>query len=255
MSGQPKGSIMTIRFQLEGEEFLALNGGPTFSFTPALSLFVNCDTEEEIDKLYDRLSTECSILMPLSQYPFSKKYCWLKDRYGVSWQLNLAGHSQKIRLCLLFVGEQKGMAEEAMHFYVSNFENSEITSIARYAAGEGDTEGTVKHGNFSLNGKHFIALDSGLAHEFTFTPATSVIVNCDTQAEVDKLWENLPAAGGGAVHCGWLYDRFGISWQIVPNILTEIMKDQDPARTDKVMEAIGKMTKIEINGLERAYNP
>jgi predicted 3-demethylubiquinone-9 3-methyltransferase (glyoxalase superfamily) len=254
MSGQPKGSVMTIKFKIEGQELLALNGGPTFSFTPAISLFVSCDSEEEINALYEQLSVGGSVLMPFAQYPFSKKYCWINDKFGVSWQLNLASHSQKIRLCLMFVGEQNGKAEEAMNFYVSNFKNSKVTGIASFAPGEGGTEGTVKHGNFSLNGQDFVALDGGLAHQFAFTPATSIIVNCETQEQVDDMWEKLPQDGGGTVNCGWLYDRFGISWQIVPTFLTEIMQDKDSGKTDRVMEALGKMCKLEIEGLKQAYS-
>ncbi|AIF85204.1 hypothetical protein NTE_03172 [Candidatus Nitrososphaera evergladensis SR1] len=176
-SGMPKGTVMTVTFELEGQGFIALNGGPVFKFTSAVSFFVSCNTEEEIDRLYKKLSEGGMVLMELDEYPFSKKFCWINDRFGVSWQLNLANSTQqKITPFLMFVRERNGKAEEAMNFYVSLFENSRIVKIERYGAGEEEPEGTVKHATFSLDGQDFMALDSNREHPFTFTPAISLLV-------------------------------------------------------------------------------
>ncbi len=247
VSGRPKGSVMTVEFELEGQRFTGLNGGPIFKFTPAISFFVSCETPQEVDKLWKTLSEKGTVLMELAKYPFSEKYGWVNDRYGVSWQLFVGKSPQKIMPCLMFVGKQHGKAEEAMNFYTSLFKNSKIQFVARYEKGE-DKPG-VKHAKFSLNGYDFIAMDSGREHPFTFTEATSFLVNCETQQEIDSFWEKL-SAGGETSQCGWLKDKYGISWQIVPTVLGKLFSD--PKKSKKVMEAMLKMTKLDIQQLENA---
>jgi len=248
----PAGTVMTVAFQLDGQAFTALSGGPQFSFTPAISFFVSCETEAEIDALHEALSAGGMTLMPLQEYPFSERFAWINDKYGVSWQLNLAPSGQKITPILMFVGAQHGKAEEAMNLYVSLFPNSSIGHIARYGAGEEEPAGTVKQAKFSINGQEFMAIDSHWEHDFTFTEAISFVVNCETQEEVDALWEKLSAGGEKGV-CGWLKDRYGVSWQIVPTRLGELLTDPDPEKAQRVTEAMLQMTKIDIRALEKAY--
>lgn len=248
----PKGSVMTVKFELAGEEFIALNGGPHFKFTPAVSFYVACETPQEVDKLWEKLSEGGSALMPLDKYPFSERFGWVADRFGLSWQLNLADFPQKITPCLMFVGEQNGEAEEAMNFYVSQFNNSGIDRVERYVAGERNKEGAVKHGVFSLAGQKFIAMDGGTEHPFTFNEASSLVVNCKTQEEVDEYWEKL-SEGGQKSQCGWLKDRYGLSWQVVPTVLDEMYADKDPEKSKRVMQAMLQMTKLDIATLKRAY--
>ena len=248
----PKGKVLMLTFQLAGDEFMALNGGPVFTFTPAISFFVTCQTHQEIDELWKKLSVGGKVLMELNKYPFSDAFGWVEDKYKVSWQLNLAGLPQKISPFLMFVGEQAGKTEEAVHFYTSLFKNSSIARIERYGAGEGGLEGTVKHASFSLNGQGFMAMDGGLQHDFTFTPAISFYVNCQNQAEVDYFWEKL-TEGGEESQCGWLKDRYGVSWQIVPTILSELMSDPDPEKASRVTQAMLKMSKLDIEKLKEAY--
>lgn len=249
-SGRPKGSVMTMEFEIEGQKFLALNGGPVFKITPAISFFVSCKTTEEIDQLWGKLSKDGKVLMELAKYPFSEKYGWVSDKFGVSWQLILANAEQKIAFCLMFVKEQHGKAEEAINFYTSIFKNSKIHMIVPYEKGE-DKPG-VKHAKFSLDGQEFIAMDSGHDHKFTFTEATSFIVNCETQEELDEFWEKLSEGGDEkAQMCGWLKDKYGISWQVVPTVLSEML--QDPKKSEKVMKAMLQMKKIDIKTLKQAY--
>lgn len=248
----PEGSVMTAAFELEGLEFTALNGGPVFNFTPAISFFVSCETHEEVDELWVQLSAGGSALMPLQRYPFSEKFGWVEDKYGVSWQLNLGRRSQKITPFLMFVGEQHGKAEEALNFYTSLFKNANIMQIERYEAGEDEPEGTVKHAVFSLDGQEFMAIDSGAEHLFTFTEAISFFVNCETQEEVDRLWEKF-TEGGSEQQCGWLKDRYGVSWQIVPTALLEMLNDPDRERSERVTQDLFQMKKIELEVLRRAY--
>jgi predicted 3-demethylubiquinone-9 3-methyltransferase (glyoxalase superfamily) len=250
----PEGSVLTASFELEGLQFTALNGGPAFNFTPAISFFVNCDTESEIDGIWSRLSEGGVVRMPFQQYPFSEKFGWIEDKYGLNWQLNLGSRAQKIIPFLLFVGKQHGKAEEAINLYTTLFEDSGIENILHYGPGQEEQEGTVMHAVFRLAGQEFMAMDSRQEHQFTFTEAISLYVDCKSQAEVDYFWEKLGEGGDeNAQQCGWLKDRFGVSWQIVPSVLIELMNDPDPAKAKRVTEAMLQMKKIEIPLLEQAY--
>jgi len=189
--------------------------------------------------------------MRLNKYPFSELFGWVQDRFGVSWQLNLAGRSQRITPFLMFVGKQHGRAEEAIKFYVSLFKNSSVGKIERWAAGESEPEGTVKHARFSLHEQPFMAMESGRDHHFTFTPAISLFVSCETQKEIDYFWEKL-SAGGEKERCGWLKDKFGVSWQIIPTILGELLGDKDREKSDRARQAMLKMRKLDIKKLKQA---
>jgi predicted 3-demethylubiquinone-9 3-methyltransferase (glyoxalase superfamily) len=252
-SGRRKGSIMTIAFQLEGQDYVAINGGPVFQITQAISFFVNCDTLREIDTLWEKLSEGGTVLMEFDKYPFSEKYGWIQDRFGVSWQLMLQGRTQKIAPCLMFSGQRHKMAEDAIRFYISVFRNSGIIQLERYLAGQGP-EGSVIHSKFVLNGQEFIAMDSHIALSFSFTPAISFFVNCETQEEVDYYWDKLSEGGDEkAQQCGWLQDKYGVSWQIVPAVLGQMMGDPDPEKSGRVMQAMLQMKKLDINILKNAY--
>jgi predicted 3-demethylubiquinone-9 3-methyltransferase (glyoxalase superfamily) len=144
-----------------------------------------------------------------------------------------------------------GKAEEAVKFYTSIFRNSKIGKISRYGDEGPGPKGTVMVVTFQLEGQDFMALNGG--PQFTFTPAISFLVNCETQKEVDELWEKLSAGGGETNQCGWLKDKYGVSWQIVPTVLGELMNDPDPVKAQRVMKAMLQMDKIDIEGLKRAH--
>ena len=252
VSGQPKDTVMTMTFRLEGQPFMALNGGPQFKFSPAISFFVNCKTEKEIDGLWEKLSGGATVLMELGKYPFSEKFGWLQDKFGISWQLMISDRSQKIVPFLTFVGDQFGKAEDAINLYTSLFPNSSTERVERYEKGEHDKEGAIKHAVFTLNGQNFMAMESSASHKFTFTHAISFVVNCENQAEVDQFWSNL-SKEGQEEPCGWLQDKFGVSWQIVPIVLPELLQDPDRKKAEKVMKAMLQMKKIDINILKQAY--
>ncbi|MDQ3461084.1 MAG: VOC family protein [Deinococcota bacterium] len=261
-SGRPQGSAMTVDFQLAGQDFVALNGGPHFKFTPAISFFVTLGSEADVDALWEKLAAGGSVLMPFQAYDWSEKYGWLIDKYGLSWQIAL-GKRDDVRQTnvpgvagitpsLLFVGKQHGRAEEALRFYTSVFGDSSVTGIFHYSADESEPAGTVKHAQFSLEGQTFTVMDSSLTHDFTFTEAVSFIVNCESQEEVDTFWETL-SAHPEAEQCGWLKDKFGVSWQIVPTTLPKLLSDADPEKSQRVMQAMLQMKKLDIAALERAY--
>jgi predicted 3-demethylubiquinone-9 3-methyltransferase (glyoxalase superfamily) len=153
---------------------------------------------------------------------------------------------QKITPCLWF-DEQ---AEAAARFYASIFKNSKIGEITHYGEGAPRPKGSVLTVRFQLDGQEFLALNGG--PQFKFTEAVSLIVNCDTQEEVDRMWERL-SEGGEKVQCGWLKDKYGLSWQIVPTVLAKMMSDPDPARAERVLQAVLRMKKLDIKGLEEAY--
>ena len=249
----PDGRTTTGTFRICGLEFHGLNGGPMFSFTPAVSFFVNCDTEQEIDQIWNRLSEGGQALMPLAKYPFSDKYGWVQDKFGLSWQLNLKPNQVKIAPALLYTGEQNGKAEEAINFYMSLFKNASLLRIARYEASEPGTEGTIKNAAFTLDGVEFRAMDSNGPHNFTFTPATSLFVNCNSQEEVDYFWNEFTREGKES-RCGWLVDKYGVSWQIIPRELGQLMGDPNPLKSRNVMNAMMKMNKLDIKGLQEAYD-
>lgn len=251
MSGM-SGKVITGVFELAGTRFMALDGGPMFKFTPAISFFVNLATAAEVDALWAKLSDGATVLMELDAYPFSEKFGWLMDKYGLTWQVNLDATSASIVPYLLFVGDQLGKAEPAMRLYTSLFNNSGIDLIQRHEDSPFGDDGLVMQGMFHLAGQTFRAMDSGAGHQFTFNEAISFYVECESQQEVDRYWDALSAVPDSE-QCGWLKDRFGVSWQIIPTALPRLMSDPDPEKSQRVMQAMLQMKKIDVAGLEKAY--
>ncbi len=252
--GMPAGTVLSVRFSLCDQEFDALNGGPMFQITPAISFFVACETAAEIDALWAKLSDGGFVFMELDKYPFSERFGWVGDKYGVSWQLSLDGSKQKISPFLMFCREHHGQAEEAMRTYCQLFENSRITNMARYGEEDDQPCGTVKLASFLLDGRDFMAMDSAAPHQFTFTEGLSFYVYCNTQAEIDRVWDSLTANGGEESQCGWLKDRFGVSWQIVNEGFEKMLDDSNPVRAKRVMDTLFTMKKIDMQALNDAYN-
>jgi len=252
----PSGTVDVVTIELLGQEFTLISAGPYFKFTPAVSFLVACNTKEEVDGLWKKLSEGGSALMELGEYPFSEKYGWTQDRYGLSWQVMFIGDreiKQKITPTLMFVGEQCGKAEEAVNFYASVFHNAKVGDILRYGKNEEpDKEGTIKHVAFTLEGQELAAMDSAREYNFTFNEAISVMVHCDTQEEIDYYWGKL-SADPRAEQCGWLKDKYGLSWQIVPTVMDEMLKDKDKKKMARVTEAFLKMKKFDIAKLKEAY--
>lgn len=255
--GRPEGSVMNVDFELAGQRFAALNGGPEFSFTPAISFFVVCPTEAELEALWGALSEGGEALMPLDEYDWAERFGWVRDRWGLTWQVCLGDPEnvgQKITPSLLFTGDQHGRAEEAVRFYTSVFDDSEIEGILRHGPDEAEPGGTVKHAQFRLDGQVFMATDGAMDHGSGFNEAISLLVRCGSQEEVDRYWDALtPGGDPEARRCGWLKDRFGVSWQVCPTVLQEMMRDPDPEKVDRVTRAFMPMEKLEIATLKEAY--
>ena len=196
----PSGDVDVVTFQLCGQTFQAISAGPLFSFNPSVSFAVSCDTIEEVDRLWATLGDGGTPLMPLDSYPFSERFGWIQDRYGLSWQIAYAGGravTQRITPTVMFVGDVCGKAEEAIAFYTSVFPDAQINDALRYGAGqEPEVEGTVQYAAFRLAGHEFAAMDSAQEHKFTFNEAISFIVSCDSQDEIDRYWDALLGCPG-----------------------------------------------------------
>jgi predicted 3-demethylubiquinone-9 3-methyltransferase (glyoxalase superfamily) len=252
----PSGDTDIVSFELCGQPFMAISAGPLFRFTPSISFLVSCASNEEVDELWGRLSEGGDALMPLDSYPFSERYGWTSDRYGLSWQIMHTGGrdvTQRITPTLMYVGDVAGSAEEAITFYASVFPNSKVGDIDRYGKDEEpDKEGTVRHAGFTINGYQLAAMDSAREHDFGFNEAISLMVYCDDQAEIDRFWEALSAVPESE-QCGWLKDRFGVSWQIVPVAMDEMMANGTKEQIARVTQAFLPMKKLDIAALRKAY--
>jgi predicted 3-demethylubiquinone-9 3-methyltransferase (glyoxalase superfamily) len=245
-------SGLTVGLRVAELDLMLLNGGPEYSINPSISFFYDCRSEAELDRLWASLSEGGSVLMDKGEYPFARRYGWVADRFGVNWQLILREGEVRQRAfpSLMFTREQAGRAEEAIRFYAAVFKDAEVGDLSRYGPGmEPDREGSVNYGQFRLGSRWMTAMDSAHAHEFGFSEGLSLVVACADQAEVDYFWERL-SEGGSEGRCGWLKDRFGLSWQVVPESLGRLMSDPD--RAPRVVEAFMKMSKLVISDLEKA---
>ena len=257
LDGTPSGeNAAYYEFTLAGQLFGALNGGPHFTFNPAISISVNCETIEETEVLWQKLIEGGRALMPLQEYTFSKLYGWVEDKYGLSWQVIYTEgfeYEQKITMQLMFSGDVTGKANEAIKYYTDLFKDGVIGDIHEYEEGQAVQEDAkISHANFSILDTEILASDNGTQTDYTFNEAISLMVLCVTQAEIDYYWEKL-SADPEAEQCGWLKDKFGVSWQIVPANMNELMSRGTQAQIDAVTQEFLKMKKLDKNHLERAW--
>jgi predicted 3-demethylubiquinone-9 3-methyltransferase (glyoxalase superfamily) len=228
------GKELVVEFEVAGKRFSLINAGDTFKPNPSISFFVNFDpsrddkARERLDELWSKLSDGGQALMELNSYPFSEHYGWIQDKYGVSWQLIMTDPNGEERPMivpsLLFSGPNTNRAEEAIDYYTATFENSKKGNIAKY---EADTQtakaGSIMYGDFQLDGDWLAAMDSGAPHEFNFTEGISLSISCKDQEEIDYFWEKLSKVPESE-QCGWCKDQFGVSWQVVPENVGELLK-------------------------------
>lgn len=260
----PSGDCDIVSFTLWGYSFMAISAGPLFKFNPSISFMVNFDpsqdskAESRLDEVWAKLLDGGKVLMSLDKYPFSKRYGWIQDKYGLSWQLVLTNPEGEKRPyiipSLLFVTDTCDKAEEATDFYLSVFKNTKRGAIARYSSGvEPNKEGTVMFTDFMLEGQWFAAMyGSSAMHNFTFNEAISFIVKCDNQEEIDYYWEKLSAVPESE-QCGWLKDKYGVSWQVTPREMDEMMSKGNKDQIDRITQAFLPMKKFDIAKLREAY--
>lgn len=255
IEGTPSGDARILAFQLAGQEFSAINAGPYFTFNPSVSFMVACATEEELRRMWTALTEKGSILMPLEKYDFSPLYGWVEDRFGLSWQLSLQEGGeirQKIVPNLLFSREVCGKAEEALKFYTEVFPHSQLTFLSRYGEKEAQSPlAKVNYAEVNLNGYVLSAMDNAMDADYTFSEAISFMVNCEGQEEIDEYWDKLSAVPE-AEQCGWIKDRYGLSWQIVPADFDDIYVVGTPEEITRVTQSLLSMKKLDLAGLERA---
>ena len=244
---QAPGLAATV--SIHGFKLSLINGGNQYAPNPSISCILNFDPllfggEEQarayLDELYERLSTG-GVLMELGEYPFSPRYAWVRDRFGMTWQLMLTDPDGDPRPFVIpsfmFGGTNHAHAEEATDAWIALFDNARRGALYRYEEGGPLDAGTVMFTDFTLRGTWMAATDSGTFHDFTFTPGVSIIVSCRDQEEIDRYWAGLSAVPE-AERCGWCVDRWGVSWQVVPHNIAELMANA--ATRDKILH-MGKI--------------
>ena len=253
----PSGDTEIISLNLSGTEFQFMSAGNLADRNPSFSYMVICKTADEVENLWNLLLDGATIMMPLDTYPFSQKYGWLKDKYGVSWQIMYDGgmmNIQKITPCFLFVGDVYGKAEEAMNFYCSIFGGSSLPGhLSRYTADQApDIEGKLNYARFQINGQEFVIMESAHGHKFGFNEMQSIVVRCNDQKEMDAIWEKL-SFYPDSEQCGWLKDKYGISWQMSTARMEEMMTQGTPEQLDRIVKAFLPMKKLDLEIIERAF--
>ena len=252
LENTPSGDAELVSFELAGQEFQSISAGPYFKINQSISFMVACYSKEEVNEKWKALSEGGQELMPLDEYPFSKWYGWIQDKYGLSWQLMFTEDeqtAQKITPCMLFSNEVCGRTEEALNYYTEIFENSNVEFISRYGEGEAvNQKAKINYALFKISGYNFAAMDNGYDADFNFNEAFSIIINCEDQKEIDYFWDKLSAVPE-AEQCGWIKDQFGVSWQIIPSNMNEFLNSGDKEKTKRVTEAFLKMKKFDLDVL------
>jgi predicted 3-demethylubiquinone-9 3-methyltransferase (glyoxalase superfamily) len=242
------GKELVVDVDMQGYLVRLINAGNEFRPNPSISFIVSVDARHmggddaaaraEIDRMWSSLSADGEIRMPLQSYPHSAHYGWVEDKFGVNWQLMLAdpagAEQAPVLPNLMFTGSEP-RAQEAIGMYTELFPDAEPGVMLEYPPGAAEWAGirpALMFGDFAVAGQRLTAMDGGPDHDFTFTPGVSLQVDCADQAEIDRLWEGLSAVPE-AEQCGWLVDRFGVSWQIVPATMDELM--QRPGAYQKML--------------------
>jgi predicted 3-demethylubiquinone-9 3-methyltransferase (glyoxalase superfamily) len=244
-------SQIVTAIDVAGQSITLLDGGPMYQPNPSISFYYVCETNDEIDRIWKAFTTEGEVMMELNKYPWSEKYGWLADKFGVSWQFALGkvgDVGQKITPCMMFTGKQYGRAEEAITFYSTVFKNSKVDGIMRWGNDQQpEQEGKVQHAQMNLGGTDYkvMLMESAGPHKFTFTEGVSLTIHCEDQKEIDYYWERLTESGEES-RCGWLKDKFGVSWQIIPVMLGKLISNPKGA------QAMMTMRKINIEQIVQA---
>jgi predicted 3-demethylubiquinone-9 3-methyltransferase (glyoxalase superfamily) len=239
---------MVVMFTLNGKKIMGLNGGPMYKINPSISMFVHCTSIDECKRLWDKLSEGATVLMQLDKYPWNEQYGWIQDKFGFTWQI-MKANDDKMMPSLLFTGEQLGKAQEAMDFYTNVFENSAIETKNYHPDGT-PFAGKISYAEFNLNQYPLVAMDGPNEHNFTFSEGVSFVVNCESQKEIDYYWNKFTNDGGKESMCGWCEDKFGVSWQIVPSRIGELIGN--PNNGQRAMQEMLQMKKLDIATLENA---
>lgn len=253
----PKPNVESVAydFTIENQAFAAFNGDSDFKMTPSFSLMISLDTAEEVDTLYAKLAKGGKDLMPLDAYPFSDRYAWVEDQFGLSWQIMLAPDvpkNHKIRVSLLFAGQYCGQAEQALKDYATIFQMAAPGHINYYQKGEAqDGRAKVNYAELNVGDQQLVFMDHGFGSDEEFSEAISFLIVAGAQSEVDYYWDKLSAHEESEA-MGWLKDSHGISWQVVPQAYLQIMETANEEQKKRVLDALFKMKKMDVARLENA---
>lgn len=256
----PSGDAEQVDFEVMGYRFMGISAGPYVTKNPSISFMLVFAEEEqdEFQKIWGALAAEGRVLMPFREYDFSALYGWVEDKYGVSWQLYQAEEpAEEIEFrvipALMFINDNLGKAEEAMNFYLKIFNDAQADGVYYYPGNmEPNLTDHVMHGQFKLEKLCFALMDSAMNHEFDFSEGVSLMVKCEDQAEIDYYWDKLSHVPKSE-ECGWLKDKYGVSWQIMPKVMDEMVQNGTPEQMRNVTTAFLKMKKFDIAKLEAAY--
>ncbi len=256
LTDTPGGETEVVDLHLCGMPFQVMHSGAGFPVNPSISFVVTFATPEAVDAAAARLLEGGQALMPVDTYPFNRRFGWVADRWGVTWQIMVGsaetGTVGTIAPFLLFTGAE-GKAEEAVTFYTDLLPDSSVIDVEYFSEGDApNTPGAVKRVDFVLDRQSFSAMDGGMMHNFTFNEAISLCLYCDSQQEIDQYWAAL-SADPAAEQCGWLKDRWGVSWQIVPRRMDSMLREGTPEQVARVVAAFMPMKKLDIAALETAY--
>ena len=256
----PSDDAEQVDFEVMGCRFMGISAGPYVTKNPSISFMLIFTGEEQNDfqKIWETLAGEGEVLMPFQKYDFSELYGWVEDKYGVSWQLYMTEESaeeieSRVIPALMFINDNLGKAEEAMNVYIDIFKDSKVDGVYYYPGNmEPNLTTYIVQGQFELENQCFALMDSAENHEFNFSEGISLLVKCEDQAEVDYYWEKLSYVPESE-ECGWLKDRYGVSWQIMPKVMDEMVENGTPDQLRRVTAAFLKMKKFDISKLEEAY--
>jgi predicted 3-demethylubiquinone-9 3-methyltransferase (glyoxalase superfamily) len=245
--GRAEGTVMTVPFKIGQQKFLALNGGPYFKPNPSLSNFVFCNSKTELQNMWNLLAKDGLTRMELTEYPWAPLYGWIKDRFDTEWQLMYSENQNEVLPAFLFVDSLYGKGSSAIDFYTQHFSPSNVIIKAMDPSNK-----YVLHSQFTLGDQKFVLSEGAGSHGFVFNEGYSIMIDCETQAEIDYHWNGLIDHGGKKSKCGWLKDQFGVSWQVGPGMLDEWMRTSTPEQKDKFMLALLEMEKLDIELLRAA---
>ncbi|MDB4923314.1 VOC family protein [Mucilaginibacter sp.] len=260
----PGGDCEVVEFTVAGQPFFGISAGQGLGINPSISFMINFDPSHDPDaakrigEVWNKLIENGKVLMPLDSYPFSERYGWVADKYGVSWQLILTNPSGEERPVivpsLLFTEPVAGKADEAIDFYCSVFKDSKRGNTAPRQEDLGpDKAGTLMFADFYIDQTWLAAMDSAHPHGFSFNDALSLLIPCETQEEIDYYWSEL-AFDGEPGQCGWLKDKYGVSWQVASTVMFDALKNGSAEQIARVTQAFMTMKKVDIAALQRAYN-
>ena len=260
----PDGECEVVEFTMAGQTFFGISSAHKLGINPSISFMINFDPSrypdaaQRINEVWARLAEGGKVMMPLGSYPFSERFGWVEDKHGVSWQLILTKPFNEERPVivpsLMFTEPVAGKADEAINFYCNIFRDGKRGNAAPRLEDMGpDKAGTLMFADFYIDKTWLAAMDSAHPHGFKFNDAVSLLIPCETQEEVDYYWQALTAEGE-AGQCGWLKDKYGVSWQIASTVMFEALKNGSAEQVERITQAFMQMQKVDVAALKKAYN-